>query len=612
MFVCMGKITLFKYFSVLVLFCSSMGVVSAQCPTIANTHQSFCDLQSPTVANLVAADNGNGVVWYSSAVSTIPLSPAAALINNTTYFADDNSGICGSRQSVYVTIYGPPTGPSFQTSCVEDVSEATIGSSLALIGYNIQWYTTPTGGTPLSLDTPITGNTVYYASQTNPFTGCETSRKAVLVNEVVLIPPPQGDPIQYFCNNIGDMPTLGDVVVVAPGVKWYSSVSSVIELPLSTPLVDGVTYYVASYNAPCISTTRLAVTVELTPMNQAGVSNDLSICNYELPGMGFTLDLFGSLGGTPDTTGVWTGDIPVSNGHLGTIDLSLLAYDTFYTFNYSVTTSVPCPEDLSTVTIIIHSSKNPGISGTTQPICPFSVDDIDLFTQLGGTPDAGGTWSPALASGTGVFNPALDSFGVYTYSFNDGCSDTSTVTVVAQPLLDAGDSVTLPPICPDDTTLIDLFTQLGGTPDVGGTWSPALSSGTGIFNPSLDSFGVYTYSFNDGCSFDTSTVTVVEDTSCDEELLIPDGFSPNEDGINDYFEIPNIRTLYPNFNIQIYNRYGNVLFKGNALTPDWDGRATNGNIKLDNGVVPVGVYFFIIEFNDGQREPLQGRLYLSR
>ncbi|WP_431138098.1 hypothetical protein, partial [Psychroserpens mesophilus] len=58
---------------------------------------------------------------------------------------------------------------------------------------------------------------------------------------------------------------------------------------------------------------------------------------------------------------------------------------------------------------------------------------------------------------------------------------------------------------------VNLFDSLGGTPDTGGTWSPALASGSGIFNPNVDSDGVYTYtvtSTNPACEDDSATVTV--------------------------------------------------------------------------------------------------------
>src|SRR5690606_17605439 len=137
-------------------------------------------------------------------------------------------------------------------------------------------------------------------------------------------------------------------------------------------------------------------------------------------------------------------------------------------------------------------------------------DPQDLFNFLNGTPQVGGVWSPTLASGSGVFNPAVDAPGVYTYTFfgNQPCdNDTATVTVTVNPLPDAGtDGIVT--FCTNFAPA-DLFNYLGGTPQPGGTWSPALSSGTGVFNPAVDSAGVYTYTVGGNfCSLDTATVTV--------------------------------------------------------------------------------------------------------
>src|SRR3954466_6807218 len=89
-------------------FLAGMTSSRAQCPTVATTNQTFCDLQSPTVANLVATPNGNGVAWYATATSTTALASTVGLVNGEDYFADDNSGTCGTRQQVVVTIYGKP------------------------------------------------------------------------------------------------------------------------------------------------------------------------------------------------------------------------------------------------------------------------------------------------------------------------------------------------------------------------------------------------------------------------------------------------------------------------------------------------------------------------
>jgi gliding motility-associated-like protein len=103
-----------------------------------------------------------------------------------------------------------------------------------------------------------------------------------------------------------------------------------------------------------------------------------------------------------------------------------------------------------------------------------------------------------------------------------------------------------------------------------------------------------------------------------EVFMIPEGFSPNGDNINDYFVIPGIQP-YPNARIEIYNRWGTLLYAqedyGNtdrwgSTDAWWDGSSnkkwTSGSEKL-----PPGTYFYILNLNDG-REPITGAVFLNR
>src|SRR5690606_29941588 len=113
-----------------------------------------------------------------------------------------------------------------------------------------------------------------------------------------------------------------------------------------------------------------------------------------------------------------------------------------------------------------------------------------------------------------IFDPTVDPAGIYTYTVagTAPCADdAATVTVTINPIPDAGtDGIAF--FCTNDAPE-DLILSLGGTPQSGGTWSPALSSGTGVFDPMADAAGVYTYTVGGGlCSTDTasSTVTVTQ------------------------------------------------------------------------------------------------------
>jgi gliding motility-associated-like protein len=121
-------------------------------------------------------------------------------------------------------------------------------------------------------------------------------------------------------------------------------------------------------------------------------------------------------------------------------------------------------------------------------------------------------------------------------------------------------------------------------------------------------------------------------TTCDS-LFIPNGFSPNSDNINDYFLITIIcessdgsisesdfYAEYPDAKVEIYNRWGNLVFEkekyGNIgvwgeMSAWWDGRSTSG-WTVGNEMLPAGTYFYVLNFNDGNKEPKAGSIFLNR
>jgi len=147
---------------------------------------------------------------------------------------------------------------------------------------------------------------------------------------------------------------------------------------------------------------------------------------------------------------------------------------------------------------------------TNVAVC--SDRSTDLFNLIDGNPDPGGSWTPALASGTGVFDPAVDLPGIYVYNFTGLCEIVDvTVTVSIQQALNPGVSTTKS-VCYNSPSF-DLFPLLGTNADLGGTWSPELNSGSSMFNPAVDTSGVYTYTIesNDVCERVSATVTVTVD-----------------------------------------------------------------------------------------------------
>jgi gliding motility-associated-like protein len=88
--------------------------------------------------------------------------------------------------------------------------------------------------------------------------------------------------------------------------------------------------------------------------------------------------------------------------------------------------------------------------------------------------------------------------------------------------------------------------------------------------------------------------------------------SANNDGTNDSFFIDGLRDIFVNFELQIFNRWGALIWEGNNQTEDWRGIATKG-LRVNGNEVPDGTYYYVLDLNDpGYPEPFAGFLFLNR
>ncbi|MBK8341530.1 MAG: hypothetical protein IPK99_16830 [Flavobacteriales bacterium] len=248
--------------------------------------------------------------------------------------------------------------------------------------------------------------------------------------------------------------------------------------------------------------------MSITSSPDAGIDGAVTACDQ-----GAAIGLFAELGGTPDAGGTWTD--PNGIAHSGSFDP---ATDIAGNYTYSIGALAPCVADQSIVAVTITSSPDAGIDGAVTACDQGAA--IGLFAELGGTPDAGGTWTdPNGIAHSGSFDPATDIAGNYTYSIGalaPCVADQSIVTVTITSSPDAGidGAVTA---C-DQGAAIGLFAELGGTPDAGGTWTdPNGAVHSGSFDPATDIAGNYTYSIGAlaPCVADQSIVTVTITSSPD-------------------------------------------------------------------------------------------------
>ena len=110
---------------------------------------------------------------------------------------------------------------------------------------------------------------------------------------------------------------------------------------------------------------------------------------------------------------------------------------------------------------------------------------------------------------------------------------------------------------------------------------------------------------HDFCGATQDTLRIQLDNCGDNTFNIPTVFTPNQDGDNDSFIIPNLHETYPDCKVTIINRWGSKVFQSTGYEKAWD-----GTFKDDD--LPMGTYFYEIVSPNGDFEPLKGSISIIR
>ena len=305
-------------------------------------------------------------------------------------------------------------------------------------------------------------------------------------------------------------------------------------------------------------------------------------------------------GGTPDYHLLWsTGD---------TISPIVTLAPGMYTL--TVTDALGCAIQ-DNITLIEPDGLMMDVTFNDPSCGGLNTGSVEMISTSGGATPYQYSISGGASNSNGVFTGL--SAGMYTITVQDanGCSSVVNGELTGKiiPFPDAGDDVEIE---------LGYSTMLSGMvdiPDALVEWTPAVNLSCAFcLDPNATPFTTTDFilmaTSSDGCvGLDTVIVRVRKSEAA---VYIPNAFSPNDDGINDYLTEYGNRSVKQIDKLSIFSRWGDLVFEETVFMPNealhgWDG-------TFHNKPVQTGVFTWIAEvrFLDDEVERYSGDITLIR
>jgi gliding motility-associated-like protein len=292
-------------------------------------------------------------------------------------------------------------------------------------------------------------------------------------------------------------------------------------------------------------------------------------------------------GGTPPYTAQWS----TADTGLTITDLSEGNYAT------TVTDANGCQAD-SVFALISRSGLNVTAAATGLSCSGTGTGSVQAVV-IGNKPPYNYLWNTGDSTATLTGLPT----GQYSVTVTDslGCVDADTTVVGISGLVLEDKNLTLPQCKDTEDGAIEIIITNGTTP-YSYLWSNGQDSMVAI---NLNA-GVYIVTVTDANNcvlIDSTVLNALED--CDSLFMIYDVFTPNGDGMNDLWIIDGLQE-FPDSEVQIFNRWGSLVYESKPYLNDWDGRSKKGE------PLPTATYYYILKLNDGSNQTYSGAISLIR
>jgi len=534
---------------------------------------------------------GDNLKWYTTATGGMPLAeaptPGTAVPGTYTWYVSqqiDGCDIESERAAVNVIVAPPPPPPVIDY--IPDYCQGEEFEPFATGSSGVLWYTTETGGIGSTdapvVNTDIAGVYTWYASQT--VAGCESVLRTPVVVTVHETPEAGFDfQIHYGC--IADTVVFINNTADASAFRW--------NFDDGTPL---------SYeeDPAHIYTEQGEYAVRLTAGIGACTDSVLRLISIHHPlDAAFTVSADTICQGTQvpfsntSTTTVINGIDPsfawdFRDGYTAGEQSPDHIFDIPGVYNIMLvaTDFVPC-NDTAYKLIYVDSSAQISFAMSDTMLCTGDGIDLEAFYTRNGFRELSWTFGD---NGDEIYNanPAMRSYdrdGVFditvraAYRICPEATASRKVYVKPLPVVNLGPDTTL---CLNDAPLYlsSPVTLSSGT--VHWSWSTGdTASVLKIVHP-----GIYRVTADlEGCK-GSDEVTITKDCYTD----IPNSFTPNNDGVNDYFYPRQLLSKgIISFKMQVFNRWGQMVFETSGTGGrGWDGR-------FNDKEQPQGVYIYMID-----------------